>query len=96
MRCATVFAGLLILPAALALALPGDYDSSYGLSPFEQGDYSPVSSASANSQSLDSSGSDAEDAANLDKDDEADKNIDYANVQFSDVNYDSTTLKDNE
>ncbi|GAA5965528.1 hypothetical protein JCM21900_004147 [Sporobolomyces salmonicolor] len=94
MRCATLLAGLVVVPAALALALPGDIGSSYGLSPFEQDDFFPESNSL--STSLSASDSAAAKADQLNKDDEANKNLDFANVQFSDVNYDSTQLKDNE
>ncbi|GAA5932174.1 hypothetical protein JCM1841_001217 [Sporobolomyces salmonicolor] len=94
MRCAALFTGMLVLPAALALALPGDIGSSYGLSPFEQDGFSPASTSKSNS--LDASDSAAEKADKLNKDDEANKDLDFANVQFSDVNFDSTSLKDNE
>ncbi|GAA5943139.1 hypothetical protein JCM1841_002875 [Sporobolomyces salmonicolor] len=72
----------------------GDIGSSYGLSPFEQDDFFPESNS--NSKSLSASDSAAAKADTLNKDDEANKNLDFANVHFSDVNYDSTTLKDNE
>ncbi|GAA5866273.1 hypothetical protein JCM1840_004063 [Sporobolomyces johnsonii] len=93
MRSTAIFTALLVLLPAAVLALPGSDDYSPGL--YDLGD-DGGDLGSEFSSLLDAQSADNEDANTLDASSDADKNIDYNNVQFEDVKYDSTSLKANE
>ncbi|GAA5967943.1 hypothetical protein JCM21900_006944 [Sporobolomyces salmonicolor] len=99
MRATALFAALLVLPSALALALPA-FDHSYGnfyqLGGLKQGSIQhrePVPNAKKEvEKEVEKLDLDQQHADHLEKAKEADERVAFENVQFEDNKFDSTKL----